>query len=104
RGLGDVDLDAAAFERMLGALRLEGIQEIRGDVVLDRSFFEPARTDIGVPPFDEAPEFRYNIIPDALLLNTNLMQLDLAADGREIHVALATPLDRVAVVADMGLI
>jgi D-alanyl-D-alanine carboxypeptidase/D-alanyl-D-alanine-endopeptidase (penicillin-binding protein 4) len=104
RGLGDVDLDWRAFDRMLEQLRHRGIREIRGDVILDRSFFRPARTDVGVPPFDEAPEFRYNVIPDALLLNTNLMQLDLASDGREIHVALATPLDRVAVVADMGLI
>jgi D-alanyl-D-alanine carboxypeptidase/D-alanyl-D-alanine-endopeptidase (penicillin-binding protein 4) len=104
RGLGDVDLDWRAFDRLLELLRHRGIREIRGDVILDRSFFRPARSDVGVPPFDEAPEFRYNVIPDALLLNTNLLQLDLASDEREIHVALATPLDRVAVLADMGLV
>src|SRR5213075_1981051 len=49
--LGDVDLDWRAFERMLEQLRHRGIREIRGDVILDRSFFRPARTDVGVPPF-----------------------------------------------------
>jgi D-alanyl-D-alanine carboxypeptidase/D-alanyl-D-alanine-endopeptidase (penicillin-binding protein 4) len=73
-------------------------------VILDRSFFRPARTDVGVPPFDEAPEFRYNVIPDALLLNTNLMQLDLSPTGATSTWRCATPLDRVAVVADMGLV
>ena len=104
RGLGDVDLDAAAFERLLGALRLEGIHEIRGDVVLDRSFFEPARTDVGVPPFDEAPEFRYNLIPDALMAGSNLMHLDLASDRDTVRVLVATPLAGVTVETKMELV
>ena len=69
---------------MLRLARLHGIREIRGDLVLDRTLFQPARTDLGVPPFDEAPEFRYNVIPDALLLNTNLLQLDLDSDGEAV--------------------
>lgn len=104
RGLADVDLDAAAFERMLAALRLEGIQEIRGDVLLDRTFFDPARTDVGVPPFDEAPEFRYNFIPDALMAGSNLMHLDLAADRETIRVHVATPLAGVTVEPKMELV
>ena len=104
RGMGDVDFDWRAFERALQQLRHRGVREIRGDVVLDRSFFLPARTDIGVPPFDEAPEFRYNVIPDALLLNTNLLQVDLAATADKLTVALATPLERVEIGADMALV
>ncbi|QJR10466.1 D-alanyl-D-alanine carboxypeptidase DacC [Usitatibacter rugosus] len=104
RGLGDVDLDAVAFERLLGALRLEGIQEIRGDLVLDRTFFDPARTDVGVPPFDEAPEFRYNLIPDALMAGSNLMHLDLASDQDTVRVLVATPLSGVTVETKMELV
>jgi D-alanyl-D-alanine carboxypeptidase/D-alanyl-D-alanine-endopeptidase (penicillin-binding protein 4) len=104
RGLGDIDLDWRAFERMLEQLRHRGVREIRGDLVLDRSFFMPARTDVGVPPFDEAPEFRYNVIPDALLLNTNLMQVDLSSGSDTLTVALATPLERVSIAAEMGLV
>jgi D-alanyl-D-alanine carboxypeptidase/D-alanyl-D-alanine-endopeptidase (penicillin-binding protein 4) len=104
RGLGDVDLDWQALQRMLQSLRLRGIREIRGDLVLDRALFRPARTDLGVPDFDESPEFRYNVIPDALLLNTNLLQLDLASGADEVRVLLATPLDRVVVSSELEMV
>jgi D-alanyl-D-alanine carboxypeptidase/D-alanyl-D-alanine-endopeptidase (penicillin-binding protein 4) len=104
KGWGDVDLDTAAFERMLVALRAAGVREVRGDLVLDRSYYEPARTDLGVPPFDEAPEFRYNLIPDALMLGSNLMRLELASDDRGVLAVLGTPLAGVVVTAaDMRL-
>lgn len=104
RGLGDVDLDAAAFERMLSALRVSGVREVRGDLILDRRFFDPPRHDVGAPPFDETPEFRYNVIPDALLLDTNLVRLDLAADDRSFKARIASPLDKVVVTTDMRLV
>ena len=97
RGEGDVDLDAAALERMLQVARVQGVREIRGDFVLDRTFFDPARTDVGLPPFDETPEFRYNVVPDALLLNTNLIELDLIADRDRVRVGFSTPLEGVRV-------
>ena len=103
RGLGDVDFDWAALERMLHRLRSLGVREIRGDLVLDLGFFRPARTDVGVAPFDEAPEFRYNVIPDALALNMNLAQLDLVAEGSGVRASLMTPLDGVSVVSQMTL-
>ncbi|QJR14634.1 D-alanyl-D-alanine carboxypeptidase/D-alanyl-D-alanine endopeptidase [Usitatibacter palustris] len=99
KGFADVDLDTAAFERMLTGLRARGIREIRGDFILDRTFFDPARTDVGLPPFDEAPEFRYNVVPDAVLLNTNLMRLELSADEKAMRVLVSTPLEGVVVSA-----
>jgi D-alanyl-D-alanine carboxypeptidase/D-alanyl-D-alanine-endopeptidase (penicillin-binding protein 4) len=99
RGFGDVDLDTSAFERMLVALRAAGVREIRGDLLLDRTYYEPARTDLGLPPFDEAPEFRYNFVPDALMLGTSLMRLELAADDKGVLALLGTPLDGVVVTA-----
>ncbi|APV51668.1 D-alanyl-D-alanine carboxypeptidase/D-alanyl-D-alanine-endopeptidase [Betaproteobacteria bacterium GR16-43] len=99
RGEGDMDLDAAAFERMLAALRASGVRDIRGDFVLDRGYFQPARTDVDVPPFDDTPEFRYNVIPDALLLDSNLMRLELSSDKEGMDARLATQLDRVIVVS-----
>ena len=104
RGEGDMDLDAAAFERMLAALRASGVREIRGDLVLDRGYFQPARVDIDVPPFDETPEFRYNVIPDALLLDGNLMRLELASDATSFDARLATQLERVSIVSSMTLV
>jgi D-alanyl-D-alanine carboxypeptidase/D-alanyl-D-alanine-endopeptidase (penicillin-binding protein 4) len=104
RGGGDVDFDWQALERMLRVLRLKGLREIEGDLVLDRSLFNPARTDVGLPPFDAAPEFRYNFIPDALLLNTNLVQLDLVSDDRGVRIAMTPQLEGVTIASDFKLV
>ena len=103
RGLGDVDFDAAALEQLLRVVRLKGIRDIAGDVRMDRTFFDPPRGDIGVPPFDETPEFRYNVIPDALLLNTNLLHVDIASDAAEVRAGAWPPLEGVRVVPDFTL-
>jgi D-alanyl-D-alanine carboxypeptidase/D-alanyl-D-alanine-endopeptidase (penicillin-binding protein 4) len=104
RGGGDVDFDWEAFERMLRVLRLQGVRVIEGDLVLDRSLFNPARTDVGLAPFDAAPEFRYNFIPDALLLNTNLVQLDLVSDDSSVRIAMTPQLEGVTIASDFKLV
>ncbi len=104
RGVGDANLDWQAFQSMLQTLRQKGIKEIRGNLVIDREFFQPPRTDIGAPPFDESPEFRYNVIPDALLLNMNLAQFYLSADAEKITVGMTPQLDGVTVISNMTLI
>ncbi|MEO8384082.1 MAG: D-alanyl-D-alanine carboxypeptidase/D-alanyl-D-alanine-endopeptidase [Betaproteobacteria bacterium] len=108
RGLGNPDLDWEAFQRLLQALRHKGISEISGDLVLDRQWFQPSRPDLGVPPFDETPEFRYNVIPDALLLNSNLLQLDFESGDQEktlgMRIGMSPNLERVTVVSNMKFI
>ena len=80
RGGADTDLDWGALWGMLRQLREQGVTHIQGGLVVDRSLFNPPRLDIGVPPFDEAPEFQYNVIPDALNLNTSLLGFVLRSD------------------------
>ncbi len=108
RGVGNPDLNWEALQRMLQTLRHKGISQINGDLVLDRQWFQPPRADLGVPPFDETPEFQYNVIPDALLLNTNLLQLDLESSEREnttiMRVGLTPAMDRVTVISNMTLV
>jgi D-alanyl-D-alanine carboxypeptidase/D-alanyl-D-alanine-endopeptidase (penicillin-binding protein 4) len=104
RGGADVDFDWRAFESMLQVLRLKGVRELRADLVLDRTYFNPPRTDVGIAPFDDAPEFRYNVIPDALLLNTNLVQLDLVSDGRGVSIAMTPALENVTVDSGFKLV
>jgi serine-type D-Ala-D-Ala carboxypeptidase/endopeptidase (penicillin-binding protein 4) len=104
RGLGNPDFDWRALQNMLQTLRFNGVIRIAGDVILDRSFFQPSRPDAGVPPFDESPEFRYNVIPDALLLNSNLMQLNLASTDTALRVGVTPALDRVFVDSEMKMV
>ena len=79
RGGADPDLDWPALWWLLRQLRESGVREIRGGLVVDRTLFNPARFDVGLPPFDEAPEFGYNVIPDALHLNGSLLDYELQA-------------------------
>lgn len=89
RGGADADLDWAALWQMLSDLRESGVRLVKGDLVVDRSLFRPARMDLGQPPFDEAPEFQYNVIPDALELNGNLLGFALSSDGVSVHARVS---------------
>jgi D-alanyl-D-alanine carboxypeptidase/D-alanyl-D-alanine-endopeptidase (penicillin-binding protein 4) len=104
RGGADVDLTDAVLENMLRALRNQGIQKIEGRLVLDRQLFAPARGDLGKQPFDEAPEAYYNVIPDALMVNRNMLQLDLRATDKRLQVNSQPALDNVTVTSDMALV
>ena len=104
RGRADADFDWIALRRMLQRLRLQGVRDIRGDLLLDRSYFQPERTDVGVPPFDDAPEFRYNVIPDALMVGMNLVDLELVSDARRLRVASTPSIDGVAFEARATLV
>lgn len=104
RGLGNTDFNWEDLQRMLGSVRYQGITDIAGNLIVDRGFFQPGRIDVGQPPFDEAPEFRYNVIPDAMLINTNLLQLDIASDGLGFTIRQTPPLDRVTIISNMTFV
>lgn len=104
RGGADVDLTGEVLENMLRALRNQGIEKIEGRLVLDRQLFSPARSDLGAAPFDEAPEAYYNVVPDALMVNKNMVQLDLRATDKRVKVNSQPALDNVTVTSDMALV
>lgn len=83
KGGADADLDWSALWLMLRELReRQGVRELAGGIVVDRTLFNPARPELGVPPFDEAPEFPYNVIPDALNLNGSLLSYQFHSDAQ----------------------
>ena len=104
RGGADGDLTADAFTHMLEKLRIKGIRKIDGNLVLDRQLWQPARSDVGVPPFDESPEAYYNLIPDALLLNMNLQTLDITSDAKSVKASALPELANVRVRSEMTLV
>jgi serine-type D-Ala-D-Ala carboxypeptidase/endopeptidase (penicillin-binding protein 4) len=104
RGLAPLEFSWRDLQTMLQTLRASGIREIAGDVVIDRSHFRPARADIGVPPFDESPEWPYNVIPDALNLNSSLLQFDIRSDAAAVSIKIAPPLDNTRFISTMTLI
>jgi D-alanyl-D-alanine carboxypeptidase/D-alanyl-D-alanine-endopeptidase (penicillin-binding protein 4) len=67
RGSGDPKFTWEHLEAVVKELRRQGIREIRGDLILDRSRFAPASYDAAA--FDGQPLRPYNAPPDALLFN-----------------------------------
>ena len=97
RGAGDPKLVYESFWLMLRQLRARGIQNLRGDVLLDRTLFEPGAHDPGA--FDNEPLRPYNVGPDALLVNFKAIALRFIPDEtrREVRVTMEPPLADVAI-------
>ena len=67
---------------LVSRLRGFGIREIRGDLVLDKTFFEPFEHDPA--QFDGEEGRAYNVGPDALLVNFKSIAITFVPDtGRE---------------------
>ena len=67
KGYGDPYLVIEHFWRFLRMLRAAGIETIKGDLVLDQNYFAPEPGDAG--EFDSQPLRAYNVLPHALLVN-----------------------------------
>ncbi|GAB3247217.1 D-alanyl-D-alanine carboxypeptidase/D-alanyl-D-alanine-endopeptidase [Chitinimonas naiadis] len=103
RGGADPALSWDKLALMLRSLRAKGIREIKGDLVLDRSYFTPSRPDLGAPPFDETPGAYYNVIPDALLVHSNLLELALRSTADAVTVTVQPPLAGIMVESELEL-
>ena len=104
RGGADADFNEDVLEHMLQALRNQGIRKIKGDVVLDRLLFQPMRPDVGQPPFDEYPWAYYNVIPNALLNNTNLLKIEMRSTGDRLSLVMLPELDKVSIRSELKLV
>jgi D-alanyl-D-alanine carboxypeptidase/D-alanyl-D-alanine-endopeptidase (penicillin-binding protein 4) len=96
KGYGDPKLTVEQFWLWLHELRQRGLREIRGDIVLDHSFFEAVKQDPAA--FDHDPTRAYNVGTNALLLNFNALHLHLIPDGRATRAMLEPDLDGYTVV------
>jgi serine-type D-Ala-D-Ala carboxypeptidase/endopeptidase (penicillin-binding protein 4) len=96
RGYGDPKITIEQFQSLVATLRATGLATIRGDLVLDRSFFAPAEHDPG--EFDAQPLKPYNVGPDALLINFKSVRFVFAptAAGDAIEVRSEPALASVA--------
>jgi D-alanyl-D-alanine carboxypeptidase/D-alanyl-D-alanine-endopeptidase (penicillin-binding protein 4) len=79
RGGGDPKLVVEDLWLLVSRLRGFGIHEIRGDVVLDKTLFEPIEHDPG--QFDGEEGRAYNVGPDPLLVNFKSIAVTLVPDS-----------------------
>jgi D-alanyl-D-alanine carboxypeptidase/D-alanyl-D-alanine-endopeptidase (penicillin-binding protein 4) len=93
KGYGDPKFTIEQFWLWLSELRARGLREIRGDLILDRSYYDLPPHDPG--EFDDDPVRAYNVGPDALLINFNTLHLRYMPDGFGLKVVSEPPLDGV---------
>ena len=84
KGYGDPYFRAEDMWQLLTYVRQRGIREIRGDLVLDDSLFQPQSASPG--DFDGEPYRAYNALPSALLVNFKATSLRLVPDPRHKRV------------------
>ncbi|HEX2826449.1 MAG TPA: D-alanyl-D-alanine carboxypeptidase/D-alanyl-D-alanine-endopeptidase [Burkholderiales bacterium] len=98
KGYGDPKLTLENFWLMLRALRGRGLRDIRGDLVLDRSFFRVDEYDPAA--FDGEPLRPYNVGPDALLVNFKAITLTLVPEpeSRSVRIVAEPPVREIQVV------
>lgn len=78
RGGGDPKLVIENLWLLVDRLRGFGLRDIRGDLVLDKSLFEPLQHDPG--EFDGEEGRAYNVGPDALLVNFKSIAITFIPD------------------------
>ncbi|HEX7438906.1 MAG TPA: D-alanyl-D-alanine carboxypeptidase, partial [Caldimonas sp.] len=79
KGSGDPKLVLERLWLLLRRVQQQGVREIRGDIVLDRSAF--AAPEQSPADFDGEPLRPYNARPDALLLNYRSIVLTFTPDA-----------------------
>ncbi len=103
KGYGDPRLTLENFWLMLRALRARGVRAIRGDLVLDRTYFAAENGDAA--RFDHEPTRPYNTPPDALLVNFKAVRLQFTPDPerRTLSILAEPPLPQVQVLNNVAL-
>jgi len=99
KGYGDPKLNYESFWMLLRNLRGRGLREIRGSVILDRSYFAPV-TDA---PFDGEIYRPYNVVPDALLVNFKSLRFTFLPNDGKVRVFVEPALPGLEVTSSLRL-
>jgi len=95
RGGGDPKLTYERVWQLMHALRSRGLREVKGDIVIDRSYFTAPAYDPG--RFDNEPKRGYNVGPDAFLVNFQAVQFTFAPEGDTVRVTAEPDLPSVEI-------
>jgi len=88
KGYGDPKITIEQFQELVLRLRASGLATIRGDLVLDRSYFATGAHDPAA--FDGEPLKPYNVGPDALLVNFKSVRFVFAPGAGDSAVDVRT--------------
>ncbi|MDE3736607.1 MULTISPECIES: D-alanyl-D-alanine carboxypeptidase/D-alanyl-D-alanine-endopeptidase [Pseudomonas] len=96
KGGGDPKLNMEKLWLMMRDLRANGVRQVTGDLVLDRSYFVhpqlPAFNDDGGD--DNKP---FLVGPDSLLVNLKAVRLIARAEGGKVNLAMEPPIESIRI-------
>lgn len=97
KGYGDPFLVTERVWQMLRSIRLAGVREISGDLLIDDSYFDIG--DYDPAAFDRQPLRAYNVAPNALLMNFQVVRYWFEPDHESdaVNVSLDPPLENLRV-------
>jgi D-alanyl-D-alanine carboxypeptidase/D-alanyl-D-alanine-endopeptidase (penicillin-binding protein 4) len=96
KAYGDPSLMSADFWRLLRSLRQLGIREIRGDLIIDNSYFSvetQARSS-----FDADTARAYNATPSALAINLKASSFRFDSDAKQVTITPEPDLPQIQVI------
>lgn len=83
KGFGDPTLNDEDLKKIVSTIRAKGIRQIRGDIVIDRSYFEVGDKDSS--GFDENLYSAYNAMPDAMMFNERVVTVFVIPKENKVH-------------------
>jgi len=103
KGFGDPFLVTERVWQLLRNIRNRGIREIKGDLLIDDSYFDVG--DYDPAAFDRQPLRAYNVAPNALLMNFKVVRYWFEPDEEAgaVSVRLDPQLDNLQVENRLGL-
>lgn len=101
KGYGDPSFGEAEFRRFLVSLQQAGIKQIKGDLIIDKSFF--AKNVGSRNTFDNETWRAYNAIPSAFLVNGRNTSFKFVATEAGVNISQELELDEVKIINNMKL-
>lgn len=100
KGFGDPSFKASDFWRLLMALQQTGIQQIKGDLIIDKTVFAP---NIVRPAFDAEIWRAYNAQPSAFLVDGRRTSFKFSITDSTVNISQEFELNEVEIVNNLQL-
>jgi D-alanyl-D-alanine carboxypeptidase/D-alanyl-D-alanine-endopeptidase (penicillin-binding protein 4) len=99
KGYGDPNFSQTDFWQLLHQLRQQGLKEIKGDVLIDQSYFASQSPNTG--SFDGEPLRAYNATPSAFIVNGKTSSFRFDATAMDVTVQVQPQLAEMKIVNEL---
>jgi len=102
KGYGDPSFKEDEFRRLLVSLRQQGLKQIKGDLIIDKSYFATSVSTHKV--FDNEKWRSYNALPSAFLVNGRNTSFKFTVNNKQVNVSQEIELPEVEIINNMKLV